>query len=127
MNVVDSSGWIEYLVEGPNASFFQEPLTEVEALVVPSISVFEVYRYVLRQRGRTDALAVAASMRQGRVIDLDAGLAVEAAELGASLKLPMANSIIYAVAQAHEATLWTQDTDFQGLEGVQFKAKGGAL
>jgi len=127
VNVVDSSGWIEYLVGGPNASFFREPLTEPESLIVPSISVFEVYRYVLRNRGRTDALAVAASMRQGRVVDLDAGLAVEAAEVGASLKLPLADSITYAVAQAHEATLWTQDSDFDGLEGVRFRANGGAL
>lgn len=127
MNVVDSSGWIEYLVGGPNAPFFEEPLAEAESLVVPSISIFEVYRYVLKNRGRTDALAVAASMRQGHVVDLDAGLAVEAAEFGASLQLPLADSIIYAVAQAHEATLWTQDSDFDGLEGVRFEAKGGAL
>lgn len=127
MNVVDSSGWIEYLAGGPNASFFGGPLSDAEALVVPSISIFEVYRYVLRNRGRTDALAVAASMRQGNVVDLDAGLAVEAADLGASLKLPLADSIIYTVARAHDATLWTQDSDFDGLEGVRFKAKGGAL
>lgn len=127
MNVVDSSGWIEYLVGGPNAGFFRGPLTEMAALVVPSISIFEVYRYVLRHRGRSDALAVASSMRQGEVVDLDAGLSVEAAELGASFRLPMADAIIYAVAQAYEATLWTQDADFEGLEGVRYTSKGGAL
>jgi predicted nucleic acid-binding protein len=127
VNVVDSSGWIEYLVGGPNAAFFGEPLVEAGALLVPSISIFEVYRYVLRHRGRSDALAVAASMRQGEVVDLDAGLSVEAAELGASLGLPMADAIVYAVAQAYEATLWTQDADFDGLEGVRYASKGGAL
>ena len=123
MNVVDSSGWVEYLVGGPNASFFQKPLNDVESLVVPSISIFEVYRYVLRERGREDALAVGASMRQARVLDLDEGLAIEAAELGASLRLPLADSIIYASALSVGATVWTQDVDFEGLEGVRYRAK----
>ena len=123
MNVVDSSGWVEYLVGGPNASFFEKPLNDVESLVVPSISILEVYRYVLRQRGREEALAVGASMRQGRVLDLDDGLAIEAAELGASLRLPLADSIIYATARLVGATLWTQDVDFEGLEGVKYRAK----
>ena len=126
MNVVDSSGWIEYFVSGPNAAFFDGPLHDVENLLVPSISILEVYRYVLRKRGRQDALAVAASMRQGRVLALDEGLAIEAAEIGASHALPLADSIIYASAQSHDATLWTQDADFEGLEGVEFKQKRGA-
>jgi len=126
VNVVDSSGWIEYFVSGPNAAFFDGPLHDVENLLVPSISILEVYRYVLRKRGRQDALAVAASMRQGRVLALDEGLAIEAAEIGASHALPLADSIIYASAQSHDATLWTQDADFEGLEGVEFKQKRGA-
>lgn len=125
MNVVDSSGWVEYLVAGPNASFFQKPLNDVESLVVPSVSLLEVYRYVLRQRGREEALAVGAAMRQARVLDLDEGLAIEAAELGASLRLPLADSIIYASALVVGATLWTQDVDFEGLEGVRYRAKRG--
>jgi len=123
VNVVDSSGWVEYLVGGPNASFFQKPLSDVESLVVPSISILEVYRYVLRQRGREEALAVGASMRQGRVLELDGGLAIEAAELGASLRLPLADSIIYASALSVGATVWTQDVDFEGLDGVKYRAK----
>lgn len=123
MNVVDSSGWIEYLVGGPNASFFEVPLHDIAGLLVPSISILEVYRYVLRERGRQDALAVAASMHQGKVVELDEGLALEAAELGASLGLPLADSIIYATAQALEATLWTQDVDFKGMDGVKYRAK----
>lgn len=127
MNVVDSSGWIEYYVSGPNAVFFEGPLRDVENLLVPSISILEVYRYVLRKRGRQDALTVAATMRQGRVLVLDEGLAIEAAEIGASHALPLADSIIYASAQSHDATLWTQDADFEGLDGVEFKPKRGAL
>lgn len=127
MNVVDSSGWIEYYVGGPNASFFEGPLQDVEHLLVPSISILEVYRYVLRKRGRQDALTVAASMRQGRVLALDDSLAIEAAEIGASHTLPLADSIIYASAQSHDATLWTQDADFDGLDGVEYIPKRGAL
>ena len=127
MNVVDSSGWIEYLVGGPNAKFFERPLLDLENLLVPAVSILEVYRYVLRERGRQDALAVAASMQQGRVLDLDEGLAIEAAEIGASHGLPLADSIIYASAQSKDAILWTQDADFDGLDDVKYKPKRGAL
>lgn len=123
MNVVDSSGWIEYVVDGPNADGFERPLLEKHKLVVPTISISEVYRYVLRERGRPHALEVAAVMRQGNVVDLDAELAVEAAEQSTLHRLPMADAIIYTIARIHEATLWTQDADFQGLEGVQYLPK----
>ncbi len=115
------------MVGGPNATFFERPLQDVEKLLVPSISILEVYRYVLRERGRQDALTVAASMRQARVVDLDRALAIEAAEIGASLGLPLADSVIYAAAQAHDALLWTQDADFDGLEGVEYQPKPSAL
>ncbi|MEX2471844.1 MAG: PIN domain-containing protein [Gemmatimonadota bacterium] len=101
MNVgVDSSGWIEFFVDGPNAKWFEEAIHDASDLVVPYITVLEVYRYVLRQRGRQDALEAAATMRQGRVVDLDEGLAIEAAELGASLKLPLADSVTRVPAQS---------------------------
>ncbi len=127
MNVVDSSGWIEFLVGGPNAGFFETPLNDVDELLVPSVIILEVYRYVLRKEGREKALSVAATMRQGRTIDLDVGLAIEAAELGASHGLPLADSIIYASTLTHEATLWTQDADFEGLDHVEYRSKRGAL
>ena len=123
MNVVDSSGWIEFLVGGPNAGFFETPLSVQDELLVPSVIVLEVYRYVLQNEGREKALSVAATMCQGRVIDLDTGVAIEAAELGASHGLPLADSIIYASALSHEATLWTQDADFDGLDHVEYRPK----
>jgi predicted nucleic acid-binding protein len=126
VNVVDSSGWIEFALDGPKAGVFEAPLADVESLIVPSISIFEVYRFALRERGRDTALSLAASMRQGRVIDLDAGLAVEAAERATSLRLPLADAIIYTIAQVEGATLWTQDAHFEGLEGVEFVPSGGA-
>lgn len=127
MNVVDSSAWIEYFVDGPNARFFSKAVRDVEALLVPSVVILEVYRYVLRQRGREQALQAAAAMRQGRVVSLDEGLSIEAAELGASLRLPLADSIIYATTVTNDAILWTQDADFDGLEGVKYRAKRDAF
>ena len=123
MNVVDSSGWIEFFVGGPNAGFFETPLNVVDELLVPSVTLLEVYRYVLRKEGREKALSVAATMSQGRVIDLDAGLAIEAAELGASHGLPLADSVIYASALTQEATLWTQDADFDGMDHAEYRLK----
>jgi len=127
LKVVDSSGWIECLVGGPNAGFFALPLEDPDTLLVPSISIFEVYRYVLRERGREDALAVAAWMQESRVIPVDGGLAVEAAETATRHGLPTADSIIYAAAVVHSATLWTQDADFEGLPGVEYSPRDGAL
>ena len=126
MNVVDSSAWIEFFVDGPNARVFETPIRDTAALLVPTITILEVYRYILKQRGRERALAAAATMRQGQSVELDDALAIEAAELGATHGLPLADSIIYASALLHSATLWTQDADFEGLDKVEYRAKRGA-
>lgn len=123
MNVVDSSGWLEYLADGANADFFAPAIEDVEHLIVPTISVLEVFKRVLQQRGENDALQAVALMQQGEIVDLDAGLALSAAKLGHSLKLPLADSVILATARKRDATVWTQDRDFDGLEGVRFIAK----
>jgi predicted nucleic acid-binding protein len=123
VNVVDSSGWIEYLSGGSNAAFFRKPIESIEPLVVPSLSLFEVYRHMLRHVGREEALNVVAAMRSGTVVDLDDRLALEAAELSVETKLALADSIILATARAHDAELWTQDSDFEGLAGVRYRAR----
>lgn len=123
MNVVDSSGWIEYLSGGGNAAFFRKPIESTEPLVVPSLSLFEVYRHMLRHVGREDALNVVAAMRSGGVVELDDRLALEAAELSVETKLALADSIILATARAHDAELWTQDSDFEGFEGVRYRVR----
>ena len=123
MNVVDSSGWIEYLSGGANAAFFRAPIEDEAALLVPSLSLFEVYRHLLRHVGRDDALQVVAAMRQGTVVDLDDRLALSAAELSVATKLAWADSIMLATALANGAVFWTQDADFEGLEGVRLKRK----
>ena len=123
MNVVDSSGWIEFLGGGANAGFFAPAISDVSRLVVPTISVFEVCRWTRRELGSRRALEAMALMQQGRVVELDATLAMSAARLSLELKLPVADSIILATAQAQDAILWTQDDDFEGIEGVKYIAK----
>lgn len=121
MNVVDSSAWLEYLADGPNAEEFAQAIEDTGALLVPSITLFEVFKRVRVQRDSEIALHAVSQMRRGRVIDLDADLAVAAADLSADLKLPLADSVILATARAFNATLWTQDSDFDGLEDVEYR------
>ncbi len=122
MNVVDSCGWLEYLAAGPNADFFAPALEAPTELVVPTISVYEVFKRVLQQRGESDALQSVALMQQGSVVDLTAPIALEAARTSAALGLPMADSVMLATARSFEATLWTQDSGFEGVEGVRYVA-----
>jgi len=123
MNVVDSSGWLEYFANGPNADFFAPAIEDTGSLIIPSISIFEVFKRVLQQRGESDALQAAALMQQGRVVNLDVSIALEAAKISDTHELPLADSIILATARSHDAVLWTQDDDFNGLPGVQYKLK----
>jgi toxin FitB len=123
MNVVDSSGWLEFFADGPNADFFAPTIENIPELVVPSLSMYEVFKRVLQQRGEDEALQAVGAMAQGRVVDLNMTLAINAAKLSVDLRLPMADSIMLATARAYHATLWTQDADFQGLEGVQYVAR----
>jgi predicted nucleic acid-binding protein len=123
MNVVDSCGWLEYFADGPNADFFAPTIENVSELVVPSISVYEVFKRVLQQRDEGDALQAVAAMQQGLVVDLDAAIALNAAKISVELRLPMADSVMLATARAHNATLWTQDADFRDIEGIQYVEK----
>ena len=124
MNVVDSSGWLEYFADEPNADFFAPAIERTEELIVPSISIFEVFKHVLLKRGEDEALQAVVQMKQGLIVELDAALSISAARLSAELRLPMADSIILATARRYEAEFWTQDADFSAIEGVRFKEKG---
>lgn len=123
MNVVDSSGWLEYFADAPNADFFAGAIEDTSSLIVPVLNLFEVFKRVLQQRGEGEALQSASYMQQGKVVDLDSTLAIEAARLSNELSLPMADSIMLATAKSFEATLWTQDSDFEKIDGVKFAAK----
>lgn len=123
MNVVDSSAWLEYFTDGRNATAFARPIHATTRLVVPSVSLFEVFKRVMTQRGEDVALEAVAMMRQGRVVPLDDALALEAARLSVEHRMPMADSTILATARAHRATLWTQDADLKDLPDVRYLAK----
>lgn len=123
MNLVDSSAWLAYFAGEPNAVFFTGAIEDNEALLVPSVCLYEVFKVVLRERGEDAAFAAVAAMERGEVIDLDSELAMEAAALGLEENLAFADSVIYAVARKRDATLWTQDVHFRGKAGVRFKAK----
>lgn len=121
MNVVDSSGWLEYLVNGSNADFFAPAVEKVSELIVPTLNLYEVFKRVLQQRGEGDALQAVAVMVQGTVVDLDMDVALDAAKLSIDLKLPMADSVMLATSRRHRAILWTQDAHFDGVPGVQYR------
>jgi len=123
VNVVDSSGWLEYFAAGPNADFFADAVEATDELVVPTVSVYEVFKRVCQQRGESDALQAVALMQQGSVVDLSIHLALEAARTSVALGIPMADSIILATARSADAVLWTQDSDFATFEGVRYVAK----
>ena len=123
MNVVDSSGWLEYFAEGPNAGFFASAIEATDELVVPTVSVYEVFKRVCQQRGEGDALQAVALMQQGEVVGLSIHLALEAARASVELGIPMADSMILATARSFDAMLWTQDADFADLECVRYIAK----
>lgn len=123
MNVVDSSGWLEYFADAENATFFVSAIEDVDHLIVPTISLYEVFKRVCQQRGEDVALQAIAQMEQGHVVALTSALALRAAQLSLSERLPMADSVILATSRAFQAVLWTQDADFEGLEGVRYVPK----
>ncbi len=123
MNVIDSSAWLEYFADGPNAAFFAPAIEDTGSLVVPTLILFEVFKRILQQTDETAALRANAAMQQGQVVDLDSTLAVNAAKLSHDLGLPLADSIILTTARAQSAVLWTQDSDFEGMAGVEYKQK----
>lgn len=120
MNVIDSSGWLEYFAGEENAGFFDVPINDVENLLVPVICLYEVFKRVLRELGEERALDAIGLMSFGQIIELDRQLAINAAQISNDLKLAMADSLILATARAHNATLWTQDEHFKGLDGVNY-------
>ena len=123
MNVVDSSAWLEYFSNSKYAKNFAKAIESTENLLVPTISIFEVFKKVTKERGEDLALQAVALMQQGRVVALDVSISLTASKISLELNIPMADSIILATARLHKATLWTQDADFRGLDGVRYFKK----
>lgn len=122
-NVIDSSAWLEYFSDGPNASRFAPAIERVTVLLVPSITLYEVYKRLDEQRGRAYAQRGVAQMMQGQVVDLDAHVVLTAAQTSRAEHLPMADSIILATSRLHGAELWTQDEHFENKPGVHYFPK----
>jgi toxin FitB len=123
MNIVDSSGWLAYFADEPNAKHFLTPLNDTASLVVPTVTIYEVFKVVVRESSENEALQAAVAMRKGTVVDLTASLAIAASKLSLAHNLPMADSIILATAKQFDATIWTQDSDFKNIGDVKYFPK----
>jgi predicted nucleic acid-binding protein len=126
MNVIDSSAWIEYFAGGANADQFADPIEQPADLLVPSLTIYEVFKRVAQLKGESRALEAVGVMLTGRIVDLTSGIALEAARISIEEKLAMADSIVLATARLEGAVLWTQDAHFRGLDDVEFRAKAEA-
>lgn len=123
MNLVDSSGWLEYFTNSKNADFFATAIEDTEQLIVSTINLYEVFKKILQQRDENSAFQAIALMQQGRVVEVDSSISLISAKQGINLNLPMADSIILATANVFSATLWTQDSDFKGIAGIKYIQK----
>jgi len=123
MNIVDSSGWLAYFADEPNAKHFLSPLSDTALLVVPTVTIYEVFKVVLRESGDNEALQAVVAMQKGTVVDLNVSLTISASKLSLEHNLPMADSIILATALEFNAILWTQDADFKNMSNVKYFPK----
>jgi len=123
LNIVDSSGWLAFFADEPNAKHFLLPLKDTASLVVPAVTIYEVFKVVLRESSENEALQAAVAMQKGTVVDLTAKLAINASKLSLQHGLLMADSIILATARVFNATIWTQDSDFKSISGVKYFSK----
>jgi predicted nucleic acid-binding protein len=123
MNLVDSSGWLAYFADEPNAEHFLAPLSDSSLLVVPTVTIYEVFKVILRESSENEALQAVVAMQKGKVVDLSTPLAITASRLSLEHQLPMADSIILATAQEFKAIIWTQDSDFKSINKVKYFPK----
>ena len=121
MNVVDSSAWLEYFAAGPNASYFSGVIENTAELIVPTLCLYEVFKRIIQQRSENEALQAVAVMQQGKIVDLDSQIALNAARVSMDYKLPMADSVILSSAMVNQAILWTQDAHFEKIPNVKYR------
>lgn len=120
MNLVDSSGWLEYFSGGNNADEFSKPLDNIESVIVPTICLYEVFKVVLREKDEDSAIKSIASMKQGNIVGLTMKISIQSAKFSLNNNIPMADSIIYTTGRMYNATIWTQDSDFRKLDNVKY-------
>lgn len=123
MNVVDTSGWLEYFEGGQNARKFFVPIKKTKELIVPTICIYEISKIILRESDENHLLQALAAIQKAKIVDLTPSLSTAAAKVSLKYKLPMADSIIYTTAKQFNATVWTQDIDFKDLPNVNYIPK----
>ncbi len=122
MNIVDASGWIEYFTDGPDAAFVAQTLQETDQLLVPALTILEVFEHVCRGHGEGAALQAAAAMQQGQVIDLDTPCALDAGRIAVEHGVSSSAGALLATARHHQATVWSLDERIRHVEGVRYRA-----
>ncbi len=123
MNIIDSSAWLEYFADTSEAANFTDAIEDTENLIIPVITIFEVFKKIRQERNENDALLIIAHLQQGIVVTIDTSLSLLAAKLSIENKLPMADSLILATAKKYDAVLWTQDSHFKNMPGVKYFPK----
>lgn len=123
MNLVDTSGWLEYLADTKNAKNFAEAIEKTDELIVSSINIYEIYKKILKEKDENTAIQIIGLMKQSKVVDVTSSIAVQAAKLSYEKNIPMADSMIYITAKENDAIVWTQDVDLKNLEGVKYFSK----
>ena len=123
MNVVDSSGWVEYLMDTARADLFAPAVEQRDQLLVPVIALYEVHKVLSRHLPADAVLACLNVMRMGRVLEVSDARAIAASTAASAHGLAMADALMYSMAQEFGAIFWTQDVDYQGLPGVNYFQK----
>ena len=123
MNVVDSSGWVEYLQDSLRADLFAQAIEARDQLLVPVIALYEVHKILSRKMPAAKVTSALNVMRLGRVLELTDRRAIAASDVASLHGLAMADAVMYSIALEHTATFWTQDVDYEGLAGVRYCPK----
>lgn len=123
MFLVDTCGWIEWMIDSPLAKSYSRYLNNSDSLLVPTLVQHELYKWLCRETDQQIALSAIAATRTASVIPLDTSLALLAADIAKEFKLATADAIIYATANRHQATLVTSDAHFAKLPHVKYLAK----
>jgi predicted nucleic acid-binding protein len=123
MNIVDSSCWIEYLMDTEIGANVAPIIENAGELIVPTITLYEAFKKLLAEKGEEYALDVVAYMQTGTVIELNSGLSLSAAQISRNYKLPMADSIIYATSQRYSAIIFSCDKHYKDIPGIRYFSK----
>ena len=123
MLLIDSSGWLEFFMDGPLAGAYAQHLKRPDDVLTPTIVLYEVYKVIKRQRSEEEALTVVAQMGKTHVVALSETIALTAADASLTYRLAMADAIVYATALTHKAKLITSDADLASLPGVIYHEK----